>query len=63
MLDQFFKTEAAARKVWDHAKSEHSNAVTINQGKPNEHKSAGNIHKCYHDEDPPKPCEIIEEVG
>ena len=34
---------------------------TINKGKANEVRSRIVIHKCYHDETPPKPCEVIYE--
>ena len=34
----------------------------INAGKVNEERSRIEIHKCYHDEIPPKPCELIDKV-
>ena len=30
--------------------------LIINQGQPNEEHSSITVHKCYHDEDPTKPC-------
>ena len=33
----------------------------INPGQDNEERSHISIHLCYHDEDPPKPCELIGE--
>jgi len=35
--------------------------VTINPGQPNEEKSRILWQRCYHDDDPTKPCEVIEE--
>jgi len=32
---------------------------TINKGSRNEEKSIIRLHKCYHDEDPSRPCEEI----
>jgi len=34
---------------------------TINPGEPEEERSSWSLHKCYHDETPPKPCEYVEE--
>jgi len=36
-------------------------AVTINAGLPNEERGSIILQKCYHDEDPSKPCEVIVE--
>jgi len=34
---------------------------TINPRKPDEKRSQLIFEKCYHDEEPEKPCELIEE--
>lgn len=35
-------------------------AVVINSGQPNEERGSITLEKCYHDETPNQPCEIIE---
>lgn len=34
-------------------------AVVIHPGEINEERGFILIEKCYHDEDPPKPCEVV----
>jgi len=36
-----------------------NNFMTINKGMPNEERSLVEIHECYHDEDPAKPCKPL----
>ena len=36
-------------------------AVTINPGQPNEEKGYIITEQCFHDDDPTKPCIVIEE--
>lgn len=35
-------------------------ATNINTGKPNEERCFTQIHRCYHDEDPTRSCELEE---
>ncbi len=41
------------------------NAVVINEGELNEERGAIEVHKCYHDTEPTRPCELVArfEVG
>jgi len=61
--DLMFESEADARELWEAIKSKAPVAVSINAGSPSEERSRGNIHRYYHDEKPPKPCEVIEEFA
>lgn len=36
-------------------------SVTINPGKPNYEQGFIQIHTCYHDSDPSKPCQVLLE--
>lgn len=36
-----------------------NHAITINQGQPNEERSRITIHRCFHDENPSVPCEML----
>jgi len=61
-LDLIFDDEREARDAFEKLKAKKHLFKTINKGKPNEERSRLSIHKCYHDEEPAKPCEIIEEI-
>ena len=62
-IDICFDREDTARTILDRAKSVLSKAVRITrQGEPTGEISFVEIHKCYHDEELPKPCEIIERI-
>lgn len=61
MLDLAFTKEASCTAVKKTALDHLKNAVTINPSEPNEEKGFIVIQNCYHDEKPPKPCEVIEE--
>jgi len=37
-------------------------SVTINPGRINSEKSFITVQKCYHDETPPAPCQVLEYV-
>ena len=51
-----FDKEEDAQPIYNQKKEQTRKAkVTVGEPKP-----SCNIHKCYHDETPPKPCEIIE---
>lgn len=34
---------------------------TVNKGLDNEERSSVRLHRCYHDEDPSKPCDTLFE--
>jgi len=60
-IDLCFNTEDISQAVYDKAKQVLSKAVKIiRQGEPTGEVSFIEIHKCYHDENEPKPCEIIK---
>jgi len=48
--------------IFDFLEVKKGSFETINKGKPNEERSRVSVEKCYHDEEPPKPCEILETV-
>jgi len=56
-LDLAFDTEDIPQTVFDKAKKVLLKAVKI----ANE-VSYIEIHKCFHDEDPTKPCEMIKRI-
>jgi hypothetical protein len=58
-LDLAFTTEAEANKMVDIAKTQIAKSTSINETKDNAETSFYEIHKCYHDEVAPKPCETI----
>jgi len=51
-----------AMDIFKGLKRESRKFETINKGEPNEERSRVSIEKCYHNEESPKPCEIIEIV-
>lgn len=62
-LDLAFDKENISQAVFDKAKEVLSKAVKIaNQDNPMGEVSYIEIHKCYHDETPSKPCEIIKRI-
>jgi len=61
-LDLIFDEEEDAMKAFNFLKEKRVLFRTIRKGEPNEERSILEIHKCYHDEDPTKPCEIIEHI-
>jgi len=61
-LDLIFDNEEEAKKAFDFLKKRKNLFRTINKGKFNEERSRLSIHKCYHDEDSPRPCEYIEVI-
>lgn len=58
MLDLAFDDERDTREVFEVAKrlSKKVKCLNIDEG------MRINIHRCFHDETPFKPCEVIEEV-
>jgi len=63
-IDLAFNTEDISQAVFDKAKAVLSKAKKI--ARPSDPDSGETsfieIHKCYHDEENPKPCEIIERI-
>jgi len=61
-LDLSFASESDAQTLMACARGLSGQAVSINEGQPNEEIPRLDFHKCYHDESVPKPCEVIEEL-
>lgn len=59
-VDLAFPDDINPKAILAHAKSLMVGAVIINPGQPNEERGYITLEKCYHDEDPTKPCEVIE---
>ncbi len=57
-LDFAFDGELEAKAFWILVKRNSKKAVNFSD----EEKKSASIHRCYHDTDPTKPCEIIEEI-
>jgi len=60
--DLILDEEDTAEKAFKYLKRMRRLFRTINEGKPNEEKSHLSWHRCYHDEEPAKPCEFVETV-
>jgi len=60
--DLIFEKEEDSTLAFEYLKKMRNLFLTINKGKPNEERSMLEIHKCYHDELEPKPCESIERI-
>ena len=55
--------ESVARSVYDRANSVLQKAVRIAVGgEETGEVSFIEMHRCHHDEDPPRPCEVIERI-
>lgn len=50
-----FDDEAKARGLWRAIQAIQSAAMKQSD-------DGANLHKCYHDEEPTKPCEIVEKL-
>ena len=37
-------------------------AITVNPGQPHSERSFITVQRCYHDETPAEPCQVIEHV-
>ena len=61
-IDLSFEEESDAKALMDYAKTLTGKATNINEDKDNAEISFCEYHKCYHDEIPRKPCELIEKV-
>ena len=58
-LDLAFDDEDPVRDIIDKAQDNLADAVTINPGQDNEEKGFIIIEHCFHDENPPQPCQVI----
>ena len=61
-IDLSFGKESEAKALIAYAKTLVGKAVSINEGEDNEEIAYCDHVKCYHDEVPTKPCEVIERV-
>lgn len=59
-IDLAFPEQKEALKAIEKAVDVLSFAITLNPGMPSEERGFIIVEKCYHDEDPTKPCEIIK---
>ena len=57
----FSAKEKVIKDLYDAIADSSGELETVNKGKHNEEKSRVRMHKCYHDETPPKPCELMNE--
>ena len=51
-----------AKKIYDFLAQHKKLFKTIRKGEPNEERSVITLEKHYHDEDPSRPCEILEKL-
>jgi len=49
-----------AKKVYDFLAEYKPFMRTIRKGKPAEERSRITLAECYHDEDPTRPCQVLE---
>jgi len=54
-------SEADAETIYRFLEDKRGIFRTIKKGKPEEERSSVRLERCYHDEEPPKPCEVIKE--
>lgn len=59
-VDLAFTDEDPINDIKDKVKDHLDNAIVINAGQPNEERGFITLEECYHDEDPNKPCKVIE---
>jgi len=56
----FLDDESSAREIYEYLKERKGLLRTIRPGEVTEQKSFVQLARCYHDEEPPKPCELLE---
>lgn len=56
MVVKTFDIEDEARDAWHDVKMFWPKGGTADD-------DHGKLHKCYHDETPPRPCEVVEELS
>jgi len=61
-IDVMLENKGKATAIFNILKNEQVNFITINPGAPNEEKSRAYIHECYHDENPSRPCVILDRL-
>lgn len=62
-IDLCFNAEETPQAIFDKAKQVLLKAVKIaRQGEPTGEISFIEVHRCFHDEEPTKPCEIIKRI-
>jgi len=59
-LNIILDREEDARDIFEFLKKRKGLFKTVRKGEPAEEKSAITLEKHYHDEDPTKPCEVVE---
>jgi len=59
-VDLAYPQDTNPKAILAHTKALMPDALNINPGQPNQEQGYIILEKCYHDEAPTKPCEIIE---
>jgi len=59
-VDLAYPQDINPKAILAHTKSLMPEAIVINPGQPNEESGSIILEECYHDEDPTKPCVLIE---
>ena len=59
-IDLAYPEDSNPKAILAHTKSLMPGAIVINPGQLNEERGYIILEACYHDEDPTKPCEVIE---
>lgn len=62
ILDLAYSSDTNPKSIMAHAKTLFKDAQTINPGQPTQEVGFIQLQKCYHDENPFKPCEVIESI-
>jgi len=57
----FMDSEADAETIFRFLEGKRGIFKTIKKGMPEEEPSSVMLERCYHDEEPPKPCEVMKE--
>ena len=60
-ISVFVDDEKTAQRIFNWLKENRGAFRSILRGQPNEERSFIRIERCYHDETPAKPCEVIAE--
>jgi len=58
----FLDRRKDAVRVFEKLKREKELFLTIRKGEPVEQRSFVRLERCYHDEEVPRPCEVVEQV-
>jgi len=58
-IDLSFPDEPPPGRIKELAATLLRQAVTINPGQPNQERGFILIERCYHDETPPRPCDLL----